>query len=133
MGFSKRTMEHERAAARREAEARAAEARRPQLEIARKIIGIWNGRLARGAELWFHPTIGAAIAAGLPVLRFVCTGCGIEGTVDLRTIDRHRGATIESLIPSLSCRRCQPHPPFARLLGLSAAVSTARFTKRRTK
>jgi hypothetical protein len=34
-------------------------------------------------------------------------------------LDRHRRATIESLIPALSCRRCSPNPPFAKLLGLA--------------
>jgi hypothetical protein len=34
-------------------------------------------------------------------------------SIDLRTLDRHRGAAISSLIPSLSCRRCSPHAQFA--------------------
>jgi hypothetical protein len=29
-------------------------------------------------------------------------------------------ASISSLIPSLSCRRCSPHAPFAKLESLSA-------------
>jgi len=32
--------------------------------------------------------------------------------------DRHRGAAIESLIPFVSCTRCSPNPPFAKLIGL---------------
>jgi hypothetical protein len=31
---------------------------------ARRIVAIWNGRRAKGRELWFHLRIGAAIAAG---------------------------------------------------------------------
>jgi hypothetical protein len=33
---------------------------------ARRIVAIWNGRRAKGRELWFHLRIGAAIAAGHP-------------------------------------------------------------------
>jgi hypothetical protein len=35
---------------------------------AQKIVAIWNARQAGGRALWFYPTIGAAIAAGLPWL-----------------------------------------------------------------
>ena len=42
------------------------------------------------------------------------------GTVDLRTLDRHPGAAISSLIPSVSCRRCSPNAPFAKLEMLTA-------------
>jgi hypothetical protein len=34
---------------------------------------------------------------------------------DLRMLDRHPGGAISGLIPSLSCRRCSPNAPFARL------------------
>jgi hypothetical protein len=37
------------------------------------------------------------------------------GSVDLRTLDRHPGGAISSVIPSLSCRRCSPNAPFTRL------------------
>jgi hypothetical protein len=37
------------------------------------------------------------------------------GAVDLRTLDRHPGASISSLIPSVSSRRCSPNAPFAKL------------------
>ena len=58
-----------------------------------RIIDLWDARRARGAEPLF---------------------------IDLRRIDRHPGASVESLIPQLSCQRCSPHPPFARLIGLAA-------------
>jgi hypothetical protein len=38
---------------------------------AQKIVALWNARQAGGRELWFYPTIGAAIA-GLPWLSFSC-------------------------------------------------------------
>jgi len=48
-----------------------------------------------------------------------CPGCKQAKQVDLRTLNRHREARIETLIPMLSCRTCKPSPPFAPLLGLS--------------
>jgi hypothetical protein len=36
------------------------------------------------------------------------------GSVDLRTLDRHPGALIVSLIPPLSCKRYSPQAPFAK-------------------
>jgi hypothetical protein len=42
------------------------------------------------------------------------------GSLDLRTLDRHPGGAISSLIPSLSCRRCSPNALFARLEMLTA-------------
>jgi hypothetical protein len=49
----------------------------------------------------------------LPGLRAIRLG-------DLRTLDRHPGGSISSLIPSLSCRRCSPNAPFAGLEMLTA-------------
>ena len=120
MGPNRRAQERERAAARAAAEAKRAEAERKAIAEAQKIVAIWNARQAGGRALWFYPTIGAAIAAGLPWLTFSCPACGQVGSVDLRTLDRHPGASISSLIPSLSCRRCSPNAPFARLEMLTA-------------
>jgi hypothetical protein len=80
----------------------------------------------RTVLVWERPTASAArakprtIRAGRPWLTCYCPGCGVVGEIDLRRIDRHPGASIESLIPHLSCQRCSPHPPFARLIGLAA-------------
>ena len=82
------------------------------------MIHLWEKRRARGVEPLFVPTIGAAIRAGKPWLTFYCPGCGVTGELDLRKVDRHRDASIESLIPFLSCQRCSPNPPFAKLSGL---------------
>ena len=76
---------------------------------AKRVVAIWNARHAGNRELWFYPTIGAAITAGCPWLRFYCPACRQIGEVDLRNLDRHHRATIESLITTLSCRRCQPN------------------------
>ena len=37
-------------------------------------LGCANARQAGGRALWFYPTIGAAIAGGLPWLTFSCPG-----------------------------------------------------------
>ena len=74
-------------------------------------------RLGRAAS--FYPTIGTAIAAGMPWLKAQCPACLNTGEIDLRVIDIHPDATISMLIPMLSCVRCRPHAPFAKLTGLS--------------
>ena len=120
MGPNRRAQERERTAARAAEEAKRAEAERKAIADAHKIVSIWNARQAGGRALWFYPTIGAAIAAGFPWLSFSCPACHQWGSVDLRTLDRHPGASISSLIPLVSCRRCSPHAPFAKLEMLTA-------------
>jgi hypothetical protein len=104
--WARRAQERERAAARAAAEAKRAEAEREAVAEAEKIVAIWNARQAGGRALWFYPTIGAAIAAGLPWLSFSCLACGQFGSVDLRTLDRHPGAAMiepdpVSVLPSV--------------------------------
>src|SRR4051812_9771831 len=86
------------------------------LAYAAKVIDLWNARLARGAVMLFAPTIGAAIDGGTPWLRFYCPACSIRGEIDLRKTNMHRQAFVTSLIPMLSCHRCHPQPPFAKLI-----------------
>ena len=87
MGPNRRAQERERAAARAAAEAKRAETEREAIAEAQKIVAIWNARQAGGRALWFYPTIGAAIAAGLPWLTLSCPGCGQYASVDLRALD----------------------------------------------
>jgi len=117
---NRRAQERERAAAEAAAKANRAEVERKAVAEAQKIVSIWNARQAGGRALWFYPTIEAAIAAGLPWLSFSSPACGQWGSVDLRTLDRHPGASISSLIPSVPCRRCTPNAPFAGLKALTA-------------
>jgi hypothetical protein len=119
-GSNRRAQDRERAAARAAAEARRVEAERKAIGDAQKIVAIWNARQAGGRALWFYPTIGAAIAAGVPWLSFSCPACQQVGSLDLRTLDRHPRAAISRIIPSVSCRRCSPNAPFARLEMLTA-------------
>jgi hypothetical protein len=118
MGFSKRMMAKERAAALRAEAERLRQLRGPEISEAEELVRRWNRRVARGGWPPYYPTIGAALLAGTPILDFVCPACRICGQVDLRTRDRHPQATIGILIPQLSCTRCVPNPPFARLLVL---------------
>jgi len=99
---------------------------REDLEFAGQVVDIWNSRLAGGRELFLSPTIRAAIFARKPYLKFYCPACHVTGRVDLRKIDRHRGTSITSLIPALSCRRCVPNAPFVQLTGLEGAPGDER-------
>jgi hypothetical protein len=98
--------------------ARQQEVVREDLSEAGNVVEVWNSRLATGRELLFTPTIRAAIMAHTPMLTFSCPACGVTGTADLRKLDRHPQTPVTSLIPSLSCQRCRPNPPFAKLTGL---------------
>jgi hypothetical protein len=71
MGPNRRAQERERAAARAAEAAKRAEAERKAVADAQKVVAIWNARQAGGRTLWFYPTIGAAIAAGLPRAEFL--------------------------------------------------------------
>src|SRR5712671_2967628 len=90
---------------------------RDDLETVHNLVEVWNSRLAAGRELFFSPTIRAAILAHTPILTFVCPACQVTGSIDLRKLDRHPRTSITSLIPSLSCQRCVPNAPFAKLTG----------------
>jgi hypothetical protein len=100
---------------------KAAPLRRAASRFAARVLSLWDARRERGDTMLFVPTIGAAIRAERPFLTFHCPACRVHGRVDLRTVDRHLETPITSLIPSLSCQRCSPNPPFAKLDGLEAA------------
>jgi hypothetical protein len=119
MGFNRRKMEDERRqVADKEATAqRATDAQ--VLEDAERLIAAWNERQAKRMPMLFSPTIGAVVAARYWFLWVRCPACRATGSVDLRTLDRHRDASVTSLIPALSCRSCQPNAPFAELVRLS--------------
>jgi hypothetical protein len=124
MGFNKRRMESERAAAKAK-EAAARRALGPQiLEDSKRLVESWNARQAHHMPHLFSPTIGAAITAGHFHLWVRCPACRTTSSVDLRRLDRHPDAAVTSLIPSLSCRGCRPNAPFAELVQL-ATISVA--------
>jgi hypothetical protein len=84
------------AAARAEEEAKAS-------AYAARIVALWNARAALKRPPSFYPTIATVISAGAPRLVYP-------------------DASISSLVPQLSCTRCCPNPPFARLLRLMAPL-----------
>jgi hypothetical protein len=81
----------------------------------------------------FSPTIGAAIRARywFPWVR--CPACRTTQAVDLRTLDRHPGAAVTSLIPVLSCGSCRPNAPFAELVRLSQTSIADEMCAERTR
>ena len=61
---------------------------------AKLLVAAWNVR------------VRATLIARRFYLGCLCPGCGQRGSVDLRRINRHPDASLESLIPMLSCQRC---------------------------
>jgi hypothetical protein len=94
--MGRRAQERERAEA--AARAKRAEAERKAIAEAQKIVAIWNARQAGGRALWFYPTIGAAIAAGLSWLSFSCPACGQIRIGGHAHVGPTPGAAISSLI-----------------------------------
>jgi hypothetical protein len=76
-------------------------------------MGFWNAALAAGWRRIFYPSVGTA----LNWLHVVCPACHQMGETDLRKIDIHPNASLDTVVREMSCRRCSPHPPFARPLG----------------
>jgi hypothetical protein len=119
MGFNKRRMDSERAAA-AEKEVAARRALGPQIiEDSVELVEAWNSRQAAHMPMLFSPTIEAGITAGYWFLWARCPACRTTGDVDLRRLDWHRGAAVTALIPALSCRSCRPNAPFAELVCMS--------------
>jgi hypothetical protein len=63
------------------------------------------------------PSVGTALVTGCHWLHVVCPACQQLGETDLRKVDVHPNASIGVVIRAMSCKRCSPHPPFARPLG----------------
>ena len=84
-----------------------------------EVINEWNKLSERRHKPRWSPTIGVAIAAKFYFLDALCPGCRQMKQVDLRKFDRHSQTTCYCLIPALSCRSCQPAPPFAQVMKVS--------------
>lgn len=84
---------------------------------AKHVMSIWNAALAAGWRTIFYPSIGTALATGCHWLHVVCPACQQMGETDLRNIDIHPHASNGTVVGAMSCKRCSPHPPFARPLG----------------
>ena len=109
-----RQMERER----REREAHElSERTRLKRAAAKHVMAFWNTALAAGWRTIFYPSVGTAIRTGCHWLHVVCPACQQMGETDLREIDIHPNASIGTVVRAMSCKRCSPHPPFARPLG----------------
>jgi hypothetical protein len=87
---------------------------------ARRVVERWNEELAAGRDLWWSPTIRAAIVGGTPWLDVHCPGCQTSRALDIRTIDRHPLASVGSLVLGLRCSWCGGAAPMPKIHGLNA-------------
>src|ERR1700730_2963826 len=55
---------------------------------AERVVERWNRAIEMGRDVWWSPTIRAAIVAGTPWLDVYCPGCNTSRVIDIRTIDR---------------------------------------------
>ena len=94
---------------------------------AQKVVDIWN---ARGALL-YYPTFHTSLRTGHRWLTFQCLAYLQVGEVDLSRLDNHPAASISAVIPRLSCTRCCPNPPHARLLRLNRQPSISVEARRK--
>jgi hypothetical protein len=102
------------AAMRREA------ADRAKRDDAPRVVECWNRAIAAGRDMWWSPTIRAAIIAGMPWADVHCPGCRTSRSLDLRTIDRHPLASVGSLVLGLRCTCCSGAAPMPKITGLHA-------------
>ena len=124
---SDRQFDKQEARRKAEADASRAEQMAATKAYARRIVALFNARASRGRGYAFFPTIKCALVAETPIVRSVCPGCQQITHTDLRGVDHHPLATIAAIIPKVSCKRCRPNAPFARITGLqSAATDDAR-------
>jgi hypothetical protein len=88
------------------------------------VIDRWNELLATGRDVWWSPTIRAAIVAGMPWLDVNCPGCRTSRAIDIRTIDRHPLASVGGLVLGLRCSWCPGSAPMPVITGLHPLPTT---------
>jgi len=96
---------------------------------AERVVIRWNDELAGGRDMWWSPTIRAAVTAGMPWLDVHCPGCRTSRALDIRTIDRHPLASVGSLVLGLRCSWCRGLAPMPVIRGLYRLPPSA-ITKR---
>ena len=84
---------------------------------AKRVMAMWNAALTAGWRTIFYPSVGTALVTGCHWLHVVCPACQQMGETDLRRVDIHPNSSIGTIVRAMSCKRCSPHPPFARPLG----------------
>jgi hypothetical protein len=90
-----------------------------------RVVERWNKAIAAGEDIWWSPTIRAAIVAGMPWVDIHCPGCRTNRSLDLRAIDRHPLASVGSLVLGLRCSWCRGAAPMPKISGLYAAAPSA--------
>jgi hypothetical protein len=105
---------------------RAGAADKAARDDAARVIERWYQLLAAGHDLWWSPTIRAAIVAGMPWFDVHCPGCRTSRSLDLRTIDRHPLASVGSLVLGLRCTWCSGAAPMPKITGLHAVPPVPR-------
>src|SRR5665213_1631896 len=112
-----RLTQEARAAAEAEERRLAPQRKRAERE-AKLAVAAFNvrARMQRAVLAW--PTFRAAFSAKRYFLTCACPACKQEACLDLRKIKYHPDASINCLIPYLSCQRCCPNPPFAKITGI---------------
>jgi hypothetical protein len=89
------------------------------------VVDRWNKAIAAGRDIWWSPTIRAAIVAGMPWADVHCPGCRTGRSLDLRTLDRHPLASVGSLVLGLRCGWCGGAAPMPKITGLHAVPPAA--------
>src|SRR5258707_9676408 len=102
-----------------------AAAERANQQAALAAVERWN---TERSPLW-SPTIRRAITAGTPWLDIYCPGCRASRAIDIRTLDRHPLASVESLVVGLRCSWCPGDAPMPVLTGLHALPPAAKLSK----
>jgi hypothetical protein len=49
-----------------------------------RVVERWNTAIAAGHDVWWSPTIRAALVAGMPYADVFCPGCRTSRSIDLR-------------------------------------------------
>src|ERR1700731_632029 len=110
MGFNRRKMEAQRAAA-AEKEAAAKRATEGQiLEDAGRLVAAWNERQAKRMPMLFSPTIGCALKARHWFLWVRCPACHTTQSVDLRKSCRAGPVARTPRSPNLSVSPTKASP-----------------------
>ena len=113
-----RQLDQEARAAADAEERRLAPQRKRAEREAKFAVAVFNVRAKTQSAVLAWPTFRAALAAKRYFLTVLCPACKQEASIDLRKVNYHPDASINCLIPRLSCTRCCPNPPFAKITGV---------------
>lgn len=115
MGVRTRTLDMQ-AAMRRDA------ADRAKCEEAVRVVERWNEAIAAGRDLWWSPTIRAAIVAGMPWADVYCPGCRTGRSIACGPSTAICSYRVGSLVLGLQCGRCDGAAPMPKISTLHSAL-----------